>query len=257
MATGDSTDILARLRSLLPPWFPSATPVLDAVLSGSATAFAWIYGRIAYVKAQTRLATTTGPFLDLASHDYFGFGAFLRKTQESDATYRGRIEKELFRPRQTRAAITQALTDLTGRTPLIFEPWNPNDCGAIELNGTFAFDNPAAGFYGYGCWGDTNAQYQAFVTAYRPLSTGLPNSSGFDIGLGGLDIGNGMALIDMAAFQPAVSDADILACVRATQAAGVTCWTAILSNPPNPAITSTLDFSTPANSALIAAICSG
>ena len=113
MATGDATDILARLRSLLPPWFPSSAPVLDAVLTGSATASSWVYGRISYVTLQTRLKSMSGPFLDLFANDFFGFGGYLRAIGETDASYVGRIEKEIFRERQTRYGVDLALYNLT------------------------------------------------------------------------------------------------------------------------------------------------
>jgi hypothetical protein len=71
--TGDQTDILGRIKALLPfRWFPDTTPVLDALLSGIAWSLALIYSLIQYAKNQTRIATASDGFLDLISYDFFG-----------------------------------------------------------------------------------------------------------------------------------------------------------------------------------------
>src|SRR5579862_5296427 len=105
MATGDVPDIVARLRSLLPPWFPpqGAAPIVDGVLTGIATLLSGIYGLIQYARAQSRIATASGAWLDLIAWDFFG-SRFLRRTQETDASFIPRIRSELRRPRLTRAA---------------------------------------------------------------------------------------------------------------------------------------------------------
>src|SRR5580704_92227 len=57
---GDQQDICRRLRAVLPTqWFADSTPVLDAVLSGFASGWSWIYDILQYVKAQTRIATAS------------------------------------------------------------------------------------------------------------------------------------------------------------------------------------------------------
>ena len=91
MAAGDQTDILGRIKALLPfRWFPDITPVLDALLSGVAWALSFIYSLIQYAKLQTRIATASDGFLDLIAFDFFGT-SLLRRQQETDVSFRGRI----------------------------------------------------------------------------------------------------------------------------------------------------------------------
>ena len=67
---GDTSDLVLRLRRLLPnSWFPDSAPVLVGILSGIASALAQVYGLITYARLQTRIATTTDAFLDLAAYD--------------------------------------------------------------------------------------------------------------------------------------------------------------------------------------------
>src|SRR5580698_6710536 len=121
--TGDQADFVARLRQLLPNgWFADDAPVLNAVLNGAAYCLALIYSLNAYAKLQTRLATVTDGFLDLAAFDYFGT-SLMRRLMESDASLRVRVFQDLLRQKATRAGIIKLLTDLTGQTPVVFEPW--------------------------------------------------------------------------------------------------------------------------------------
>jgi hypothetical protein len=213
--------MLGRLKSLVPGgWFASSlAPVRDAVFGGLADALSNTYALLIAVKAQTRIATASGWFLDLIAWDFFG-ARFLRLNAESDTSWRVRIIKEILRPRQTRAAIAQALLDLTGRQPKVLEFWNPYDAGAIGI-GTLAIDT--AGFIG-----DPTLNNQIFVTAYRPAGEGVPLVAGIDSGAGGVGVGR-MEVIDMAWITAQVTDADIYASVASTVAAGVTAWTAIES----------------------------
>ena len=260
MATGDSPDIQRRLRSLIPGgWFGSISPIRDAIVATVADALVGSYALLIAVKNASRRATSTGWLLDLDAWGFFR-AAFIRRPQESDDSFRARYKAELFRPRSTKAAIIQALTDLTGRVPLVFEQWNPADCGAYD-SGTLSYagntatpvivagyDSPFAGydmglglqydlpaqpsgqaFGGTGFWASTDLPYQLFVTAFRPLTGGIPNASGFDVGQGGYDAGLGLQYVDMSQIQAKVSDAEIYACVARCQAAGVTAWTAIQS----------------------------
>ncbi len=221
MNTVGADDILARLRSLLPPWFPSATPVLDAVLSGAATAFAWIYGRIAYVAAQARLGTATGPFLDMLSVDWFGFGTFPRLSGESDDFYRARIELELFRERSTRKGIERGLTNLTGFEPKIFEPWNAQDTGGFGV--TWALNEASSKI------GSDALPYNVFIDAVEPPGAGIPNLAGLNDAQGGLGAGE-FAMADLGKITGAVTNADIYRTVNSCRAAGVTAWVSI--GPP-------------------------
>jgi len=73
MATGDSNDILTRVKMLIPfRWFSWVAPIRDAILGGLSDSMAWCYSWIVYAKQQSRIATSTGPFLDLISYDFLG-----------------------------------------------------------------------------------------------------------------------------------------------------------------------------------------
>ena len=122
MATGDQTDILSRLKALLPTrWFGTRADTpddVDGVMTGAANALAFIYSLYAYAKQQTRIATATDGWLDMIAADFFG-AALLRKTGQSDTSYRAAINARLLREKGTRNAVTIALTALTGRAPTI------------------------------------------------------------------------------------------------------------------------------------------
>lgn len=252
MATGDTNNIISRLKSVLPAWWSQTSPILDAVLSAFGSVASWAYAVLQYCILQTRLGTATDSFLDLASYDFFG-PRIRRFLNEADAAFRTRIRKEVTRPRVSRGAISTALTDLTSKAPILFEPWNTGDTGAWDAGGfVYAGSNPATGggggwdagsgydvnswLYdssrsyaaitsgGLGGWGDTNLPGQFFVTAYRPGLQGIPSVSGFDSVGGGWDAG-ALAYIDMSMISGAVTDADIYNTINSTRAAGTLAWT--------------------------------
>lgn len=255
MATLNAAEMLRRLKSAIPNgWFADVAPMRDVVFGGLADALAWVYAQAQVVRAGTRRSGTLGWLLDVDAFGFFG-AAFLRRASETDGAWRKRYTDEIFRPRVTRAAIDKALTDLTGRHPIIVETWNAGDCGAYDLGGLgYAGSDyapaPAGGFDvagaydigvtsydplsgpsgnsypGLGCWGSLEIPYQFFVTARRPMGGDIPNASGTDTGVMGYDIG-AFRYTDPSELQVAVSDAEILACVARTQAAGVIPWTAI------------------------------
>src|SRR5258708_6660257 len=125
---GTIPDIVNRLRATLAPWFPdpSAAPVLTSLLTSQADAFAFIYQYLQFAAKQTRIKSATGGWLDLIAWDFFG-SRFLRRLGEPDPSFASRLIKEILRPRQTRAAITQMVVDLVGTPPQIQEAWNPFD----------------------------------------------------------------------------------------------------------------------------------
>lgn len=172
MATGDVNDLLARLRGLLPPWFPASgsAPVLDGVLTGIAAVMANAYALAAYAKNQIRIATASDAFLDLMAWDYYG--AFLKRyPDDTDVSFRARILKFLLMPRLTRAGIIAMLTALTGRKPGVLALWNPQDCGS--------WDGATIGWDVAGCWG-TPLPNQLTIVAYRPIGIlGIPLQGGW------------------------------------------------------------------------------
>jgi len=186
MATGDQNDIVGRQFNELPnKWFGNAPPIVTALLTGAANAFASIYSGIQFVKAQTRVKTATGGFLDLISLDLFGPNVLPRLANETDAAYAIRIQYNMTAPRGSRAGLIQMLTYLTGRVPTVFEPGYTADTGgwasvsnAAAGGGLLAFDD-GSGTVGAGGYGSTLLPFQFFMTVYRPKGSGIANLAGY------------------------------------------------------------------------------
>ncbi len=209
--------MLARLASLLPlRWFPDTTPVLSSLLAGLADGWAWLYTMLGYAQLQTRIATASDTFLDLVSQDCFG-GSLPRRLGESDASFRARIRSELLRNRATRAALISVLTDLTGRTPVVFEPARPADTGAYGI---------ALGYGVAGGWGSLALPFQSFVTAFRPLGVGVPNVAGWGVGAGGWGAGT-IEYASTPMVEAQVADTDITTAIARTVPVAATAWTRI------------------------------
>lgn len=215
--TGDTPDMLARLKSTLPQrWFADTTPILDGVLTGLASTWAWLYGALAYTRLQARISTATDSFLDTISRDYLGT-RLPRRASEPDQHFRGRITLELKRDRTTRNALVAVLTDLTGRSPVVFEAARPADTGAWS------------GHLGYGVsggWGSLMLPYQCFVTAYRAQGSGIANVAGYATGFGGYGIGSiEYARLSMLTGQ--ITDLDIAAAIASVMPVSTIAWTRI------------------------------
>jgi len=216
--TGDTSDILSRLKAVLPArWFGDATPNLDAVLTGLAAAWTGLYSLLANVKTMTRIATATGIFLDIAATDYFGF-SLPRRAGEADSAFSARIRANLIAPRATRHGLALALQNLTGRTPIIFEPLNASDTGGYNSN--------TLGYGVAGGYGSKNLPFQFFVTAYRPNATPISNAGGYNEGPGGYNAAP-MFYADTAQTPGAISDADIYAAAAAVLPVASIAWTNI------------------------------
>jgi len=215
MAALTQSDIEARLLALLPSgWFgdnsSTVAPVLNAVIAGAATALFSAYSLLQYAKAQTRFATMSGGFIDLASFDYLG-RTTPRRPGETDDAFAPRIKREIFRERVTRQGMVQMLTDLTGREPAIFEAWNPADTGGYGY---------AMGYGVAGAYGSAAYPAQAWVTAWRPGGGGEPYIAGY--GDAGAGYGVGYAEYGTAETSTGgVADADIINAVATTKAVGV------------------------------------
>jgi hypothetical protein len=238
MATGDQTDIGARLNAELPPWFASVNPVLGALLAGIAAVLSWVYGLYAYAKMQTRRLTATDIWLDLYAQDYFGT-ALTRNTNESDVSFRARIGAALFQQRATRSALVAVVESLTGYAPTIVEPWSPMDCGAYGV-GYCGYGN--AGYYG-----STLLPAQAFMIVYRAANVGIANVAGYGFPQAGYAVGSQADYASIAFSGTSVSDAGIMAAIDATKAAGVAIWVCLTT--PRPGMK--MDFSNAFNSGLI------
>jgi hypothetical protein len=238
MATGDQSDFLNRLAGLLPAsWFePGAgnNPVRDAELSGAAANLSWIYSLYSYTLLQTRIATATGVWLDRIAYDFFGPN-FPRLPAEPDSSYSARIRAEILRPRSTRAAILDALLELTGNSGTVQEPWNPQDWGG--------YGQGVCG-YGHGLgYGSLQYRNQIFVQAVRAGNAGIPNIAGYGTVAAGYGAGNGVGqYCDIIQVDGVITDADIYQSVAKTVAAGTTAWTNIISagSPSSDALTTTL-----------------
>jgi hypothetical protein len=206
---GSISDFIRRMQLVLPTrWFADSAPVAAAVLGGLGTAWAWIYQLIQTVRALARIASASGTFLDLISTDFFG-ASLPRWQNEGDAGFLKRIQNEMLRPRATRAALALALSELTGRAPVIFEPVRPEDTGGYTLGGV--------GYGVAGGWGNLCLRHTSFVTAWRPLGAGIAYVAGY--GTGGP-----LAYGDLSQVAAPVSDASIFAQAAAVIPAGHTAW---------------------------------
>jgi hypothetical protein len=223
MATGDQTDILSRLKAVLPgrwfpataaPGLPSTTPVLDALLSGCAAGWAFCYSLLAYVRLQTRIATGTDIWLDVMAEDYFG-PALSRFVNEGDPAFSLRIRANLLPELGTRAGLIAAVTLLTGTPPIVFEPTNARDTGGWGIR---------MGYGVAGGWGCSLLPFQAFITVTRPRGGSLSNVNGYGGFLGGY--GAGASMYASAAMSAAnVPDAAIYQTVADAAPAGTIMWT--------------------------------
>ncbi len=214
MATGDPSDMLARLRAVLPPrWFPDDAPVLTGLLTGLADAWSWLYGLLAAARAQARIATATGAFLDMIAADFFGARVTRRKAQ-NDGAFRTAILRELLRERGTRAALTSVLTDLTGRAPAIFESARPADTGAW---------NGVNGYGMAGGWGSLALPFQCLVLAHRPQGAGIASVAGYATSAAGYGLGP-VEYASLAMLQGQVTDADIYAAAASVMPACGIAW---------------------------------
>jgi hypothetical protein len=212
--TGDAGDMLARLKMVLPAgWFGDSTPILDGLLSGLAQAWSGLYAGLQQVVGQTRMATASGIFLDMASADYLG-GRLPRRAGEADAAYRDRLLGNLITQGATRAGLVAALTNLTQRAPAIFEPLNATDTGGYNVN---------LGYNLAGGYGSRHLPFQFFVTAYRPNDTPVSNAGGYRSGPGGYGAAP-MIYADAAELSGAISDAEIYSTAAAVLPTSTIAW---------------------------------
>lgn len=129
MTIGTSADILDRVKKLIPRrWFSYVAPNRDAIIGGIADSAAWGYALTVYAKAQLRISTAYGIWLDIISYDYLN--RFIIRGSMGDDAFRIFIKATILQERVTRAGMVKAITTLTNTTLWIFEPWNTFDTGA-------------------------------------------------------------------------------------------------------------------------------
>lgn len=221
MATGDIQDVIARLKSTIPRWFGADnTPILNAVLTGLATAWAGLYSLYLYAAQQTRIRTAVGGWLDMASADFFGT-SLPRLANELDAPFRVRILAALLQEKGTRRAIYNAIYRLTGRAPRIFEPMRPADTGGYRLGGV--------GYGVGGGYGSMLMPYQSLVIVYRQTGSSTPLVSGYGVPAGAYRTPSRGEYAKISDMQQAIADASIYAALDAVKPAGTVVWTSICS----------------------------
>ena len=215
---GDIADFVRRMLVVLPGrWFsdPALTPqtptLLQALLSGFGVAWSAMYTLVLQVETLARLATVFGPFLDMASVDFFG-SSLPRRPGEPDGPFRLRVQQEMLRPRATRSALSVVLTELTGQTPTIFEPVRPADTGGYRVGGV--------GYAVAGGWGNLGLRNNSFITVQRPIGVGIPLLAGY--GTGGYSYYGGVLMVATP-----VPDPDIFAAIVGVLPAGHIAWVRI------------------------------
>lgn len=219
MAIGDKNDVFNRLKSAIPKWFGDSSQTLDAVLQGFSTASSFIYSLYAYTKLQTRIKTATDGWLDIIAGDFFG-SRIARASNQSDASFRANILANLIRERATRNSIVKVLTDLTGRAPIIYEPMRPLDTKAYGF---------ACGYGVAGAYGSMLMPYQALITAFRPVGTGIPYVAGYGTSPAGYSQPSRADYASINQIQQSILDKDIYAAIDSCDPAAVISWTKIIS----------------------------
>ncbi|WHQ73407.1 hypothetical protein [Pantoea sp. Lij88] len=219
MARGDQNDFYNRLHTLLPAgWFADESPVLFGALAACAKSLAWCYTLYLYARSQTRMATATHGWLDLAAYDFFGSG-LIRPAGMDDEPFRDQIRTNLLRERGTRQAIIDIIEALTGITPVVFEPLRPADTGA--------YGGPSTGYGSAGGYGSLYLPYQAFVMVSRPKGEGIPWVAGYHIPSSGYSRASRGEYISKNMFTGGITDAHIYAAVAAFKMEGTLVWVRI------------------------------
>lgn len=154
--TGGQSDFVSRLRLTLPSgWFADDAPLLAGVFAGLGAAWAGLYSLLGEVRLQSRIATATGQFLDLACVDFFG-SRLVRRGGETDPGLRARVARAMRRQRGTRAGLIAAAAE-AGYSARVFEPAQPVDTGAWNVSAGLAWGVA-------GGWGSLAMPLECLVT---------------------------------------------------------------------------------------------
>lgn len=236
MATGDVADMAWRIFSVLPQrWFPAlqSAPVLNGLLSGIGAGWAFGFQLLGYARAQARIATATGSFLDMIADDFFGLSLH-RSAMEQDEAFRTRIAANLLSEKATRAGVSGAVRGLTGGSVAIFEPGRPADTGAYgtascpEIGGGIGYGIAGAGY------GSLNLPFQFLIVVARPEPRSLTQVGGYGsltepgalLASGAYGIGS-LEYLDVSSLQGVVSDDDIRNAILSAVPVNATAWLAL------------------------------
>jgi hypothetical protein len=225
----DVAGLVSRLKASLPSrWFGEKSPNLDAILTGLATPWSWLFGALGYVSSQTRLSTATDHWLDLLATDFLG-PFFKRRVNETNRSFRSRISGALFREQATRSAVVSGIATLVGFRPQIFEPSRCGDTGAYGSPAELTPGIIACGLaYGIaGGWGSLALPWQFFLTVARPPVSGLANLAGYGVSAAGYCQGP-IGYVSLSSLPGRVDDTEIQQTVRELLPLNATAWLRII-----------------------------
>ena len=214
---GDQANYISRMRAAMPSnWFPTNAPALTGILAGFGKLYSIAYSNFMFAKAQMRLPTTVGIWLDLAAWDFFG-PSFTRKAQAAysdDTTFANAIVTQIFKVRVTRAAVLNAVTDASATSARCFEAWRVQDTGA---RGT-----PLSGYGAYGAYGGRRVnRARAYLDVIRPRPVSASSFGGY----GAPTVGYGAPTIGYAAFPNEYAiQAPVFNAINDTKPLGITVW---------------------------------
>ena len=137
------------------------------------SAGAWVYQQLQYAKAQTRIATATDVWLDIIARDFFGDRLFRRVGPRRRGIWeQSDPARTVPGTRDTRCHRRGACRISRGAR---------RDCvraGPVERYGRVRFVQRrprrlASGYGSAGGWGSLALPFQCFITAYRPVGSGI------------------------------------------------------------------------------------
>jgi hypothetical protein len=198
-----------KLLALLPSrWFSDSAKapggILYAILNSFAAGLDYISDGMVYVRLQTRILTATDTNLDNIATDFFGT-SLVRRSGESDGSFRNRIIYSLFPEKATRRGVKKAVENLGATVVEIYEP---------------NYD----GFFTDFCCTDGNrisdpGPYEAILFVNRPLNTSNGNLLFTDFNFTDYNyIPSGDTNIWT------ILDSDVFSAVESSKAAGTRVW---------------------------------